>query len=301
MFRPKIRIEVAFFILLGFILFMSACSRPKGVLSQSKMADVLVDMHKADAALVEKNLVYVRYSMKAPYYNFILKKHDITQAQFDSSLVWYTKNPQQFENVYTDVIDQLTKLQKDVNENKFHPIDPEEIGKIRIDLWNKDRKFAFNKDSTRTKLDFEIQNNDFLYKDMYVLKFLLKISPDDSCTNQRIELRLNYFNGKSDHTFKCAYNDGITRRYTFRVPAFRKWKIKSISGQLLASSGYKGVFQSTVDSISLMREFKPQYTDSLRRIVQKADPKAYPGAIPYIFPPENVNGKFKKGRIIKPE
>jgi len=300
MFRTKIRIEATFFILLGFILFMSSCSRPKGVLSQGTMADVLVEMHKVDAVMAERNLVYVRYSMKAPYYNYILKKHGVTQAQFDSSLVWYTKNPQQFENIYAKVIDKLTKLQTDVNAYKFHPNDIHEIGKMRIDLWNKKRKFVFNKDSARTKFDFEILNNDFLYKDMYVLKFLLKISPDDSCTNQRIELRLNYFNGKSDHTFKPVYNDGVTRRYTFRMPAFRKLKIKSISGQLLASTRYKGIFHSTLDSISLMREFKPQYTDSLRRIVQKVDSTTYPGAMPYVFPSGNMNGGFRKSRIIRP-
>jgi len=300
MFCQIIKIRASIFILLGFMLLLSACSQPKGVLSQGTMADVLVEMHKADAVMAERNLVYVRYSMKAPYYNYILKKHGVTQAQFDSSLVYYTKNPQQFENIYAKVIDQLTKLQTDVNAYKFHPNDIHEIGKMRIDLWNKNRKFVFNKDSARTKLDFEILNNDFLYKDMYVLKFLLKISTDDSCTNQRIELRLNYFNGKSDHTFKPVYNDGVTRRYTFRMPAFRKLKIKSISGQLLASSKYKGVFNATLDSISLIREFKPQFTDSLRRIVQKADSTTYPGAMPYVFPSGNMNGGFRKSRIIRP-
>jgi hypothetical protein len=265
------------------------------------MTNVLVEMHKTDAALAEKGIVYGRYSNKAPYYKFIFKKFEINQAQFDSSLVWYTKNPQRFENVYDDVFTQLTKLQKDVDQNKFHPIDYEELGKMRLDLWNKGRKYTFTKDSARTKLDFEIKYNEFLYRDVYVLKMLLKISKEDSCKNSRIEFQINYFNGKSDHKYVKVYNDGITRRYTFRMPAYRKLKIKSVSGQLLASSAYKGVFHTTIDSISLVREFKPMYMDSLRKIVQKADPTLYKGALKFEFPTvKKPMNTFKKSRLIKP-
>ena len=96
------------------VLVLSGCFRPKGVLSQSTMTDVLVDMHKTDAILAENNTAYGQYSKKAPYYNYIFKKHGITKAEFDSTLVWYTKNPQKFENMYDDVIKRLTALQKDV-------------------------------------------------------------------------------------------------------------------------------------------------------------------------------------------
>ena len=301
MLRQKTKtIQLAVFF--GIMLLLLACDgRPRGVLNRSEMTNVLIEMHKTDAELGEKGFLLGRYSSKAPYYKYILKKFDITQAQFDSSLVWYTKNPQRFENVYDDVISQLTNLQKDVESRKFHPIDYEELGKMRLDLWNKGRKYTFTKDSARTKLDFEIKNNEFLYRDVYVLKMLLKISKEDSCKNRGIELRINYFNGKSDHKYVKVYNDGVTRRYTFRMPAYRKLKIKSVSGQLLASSAYKGVFHTTIDSISLVREFKPMNTDSLRKIVQEADPTLYKGAMKFDFPTGNKpTNTFKKSRLIKP-
>ena len=34
----------------------------------------------------------------------VLEKHGITQAQFDSSLVWYTANPQLFDKIYPKVL-----------------------------------------------------------------------------------------------------------------------------------------------------------------------------------------------------
>ncbi len=283
-------------------LILSGCFRPKGVLSRDKMTDVLVDMHKTDALLAEKNIAYGQYSKKAQYYNYIFKKHGITKAEFDSTLVWYTKNPIKFENMYEDVLKKLTVLQKDVDDNKFHPIDYANIGKIRSNIWLKPTHHKFTKDSVRTKLDFEIKQADFLYRDVYELKLMLKIPKEDSCKKQRIEMRINYYNGTSDHTYTLVKNDGLTRRFTLRMPAYRKLKVKSISGCLLGSSAYKGVFHSTLDSIKLIREFNSLQIDSLRRLVQEADTTHYVGApsFDYLLAPQPAVHSFRKSRILKP-
>jgi len=284
------------------VLVLTGCFRPKGVLSQGTMTDVLVDMHKTDAILAENNTAYGQYSKKAPYYNYIFKKHGITKAEFDSTLVWYTKNPQKFENMYDDVIKRLTALQKEVDDNKFHPIDYANLGKIRADIWVKPTHHKFTKDSARTKLDFEIKRADLLYKDVYELKMLLKIAKEDSCKKQRIELRINYYNGTSDHTYTLLRNDGLTRRFTLRMPAYRKLKIKSVSGYLLGSSAFKGKFNATLDSIRFIREFNSLYTDSLRRLVQEADTTHYAGApnYDYLMSPRPSGQTFRKSRILKP-
>lgn len=283
------------------MLLLPACDgRPKGVLSQSKMTDILVDMHKTDALLFEKGYMYGRYENKAPYYKYIFKKYDISKEQFDSSLVWYTQNPQRFENVYDNVTRKMEAFQKDVDQNKYHPIDYEELGKLRQDLWTKSRKFNFTNDSVRTKVDFEIINENLLYRDVYKLKFLIRIAKEDSCLNRIIQFKINYFNGKSDIKTLKSYNDGITRRYTVSLKAFRPLKIKSVSGQLLGCSACKGVFHSTIDSISFVRECKPAQMDSLRRIVQDNDPTEYKGALKFNFHVENKPASFRKSRIIRP-
>jgi hypothetical protein len=43
----------------------------------------------------------------ARYYKNVLDKHGITQAEFDSSLVWFTDNPQIFNKIYPKVIERL--------------------------------------------------------------------------------------------------------------------------------------------------------------------------------------------------
>ena len=302
MLQKKINYQLNFVFFIGIMFLLSACNRPAGILSERKMTTVLVNMHKTEATLTEKGIYYGAYSKKAPYFNNVFKRNGITQAQFDSTLVWYTKNPQQFENLYDEVIKQLTILQKDVDNNKFHPIDYANLDKIRVNVWNKATNYQFTKDSTRTKLDFEIKQPDFLYRDVFELKLTLKISKVDSCKKQGIETRINYYNGTSDYSYTTVKNDGLTRKFTIRIPAHRMLKIKSVSGKLLASSAYKGVFGVTLDSIQLFREFRSLQQDSLKRLVQEADSTHYVGApnYDYLMTPRSPVHTFRKSRILKP-
>ena len=261
-------------VIIGLFFIFAACSnRPKGVLNQKDMTNILTDMHKLDGALVERGLMSGNDTTKIKYYNFIFSKYNITKVDFDSSLVWYTKNPQEFNNIYNKVLINLTSLEKDVKSGKYHFIDSVELAKVKSEIWKKRTKYALTKDSTRTRLDFEMVDPNLLYGDVYILRFLLRIAPEDSCTKQHITLRLNYQNGKVDSAFAVAHHDSLLRRYTIKLPATRKLKIKSISGELLGSKVYKGKLHATLDSISLIRKFNPVHQDSLRKLVQKLEPK----------------------------
>ena len=257
------------------LIFWSCNGRPAGVLNKNDMTNILFEMHKLDGSLDVKGLSYGSNREKDNYYKSILEKYNITQAEFDSSLIWYTKNPKQFERIYEGVNVQLTKLQEDVKKGKFHPVDSMELLKLKIELWNKSQKYVFTKDSSRTKLNFEIKNSSLQFGDIYILTFLQQIAPQDSCENQHILFTINYYNGKLDSVYQKAYSDSLLRRYSIRFPAKRKLKIKSLSGELLGSTKYKGTFHSFTDSISLMREYRSDLQDSIRKDVQKADPANY--------------------------
>ena len=285
-----------FILLVTCTLLFSACdNRPKRVLSQRQMTSVLTEMHKTDACMAERGLTYGRYSNKAPYYKFILKKYGITQAQFDSSLVWYTKNPREFDNIYDKVLVNLTSFQKEIKNGKYHPVDTIDLTRMRTNIWNKRTKYVLTKDSVRTHLNFEITNSDLMFGDVYVLKFRQQIAPEDSCKKPRVVLRINYANGKIDSVYRTAFNDSLLRRYTFRFQAFRKLKIKSVSGELLSSKMYKGKLNVVIDSISLFREFNFKKQDSLRRVVEQSVPGYKPPVRnfnPFLNIKRHINRRF---------
>jgi hypothetical protein len=106
--------------LIFFVAFVGC--RPKGVLSSKKMRDVLYDLHRADAAIQVAGYNYSHDQEVAAYYKNVLDKHGITQAEFDSSLVWYTDNPQIFNKIYPKVIERLDadyELQKEIRERNL--------------------------------------------------------------------------------------------------------------------------------------------------------------------------------------
>ena len=89
--------------------FLFVGCRPKGILHSGEMRAVLVDLHKTDGLMQVQNLTFGHDEVRNIYYAQVLEKHGITQAQFDSSIVWYTAHPVLFDKIYPKVQADLKK------------------------------------------------------------------------------------------------------------------------------------------------------------------------------------------------
>ena len=101
---------------LTFVTLSLTSCRPKGILSSREMREVLVDLHKTDGIMQIKSSRSMGYEEKDLYYAQVLAKHNVTQAQFDSSLVWYTAHPQFFNKIYPKVLKELEAEEEAFNE-----------------------------------------------------------------------------------------------------------------------------------------------------------------------------------------
>ena len=98
-----------FSLIVAVVALTAGCRlRPREVLSQKQMTEVLCDLHRTDGILQIAGMNYGYDDEVACYYAGVLAKHGVTQAQFDSSLVWYTANPKKFEHIYSRVTARLT-------------------------------------------------------------------------------------------------------------------------------------------------------------------------------------------------
>ena len=93
-----------FLCLLQVCFFLMGCKpkRPKGILSESKMEKIMVDYHLAQGmadATEGGDMETRRYK----YIQAVFKKHHITEAEFDSSLVYYFENSEKFLEIYKNV------------------------------------------------------------------------------------------------------------------------------------------------------------------------------------------------------
>ena len=94
-------------------LLLTACKPklPAGVLSESKMERVLHDYHlaqgMAETIPLEEGQSYDQ--MRYEYQQAVFRKHDITEAEFDSSLVFYCSDLRRMNRMYSRVADRLQR------------------------------------------------------------------------------------------------------------------------------------------------------------------------------------------------
>jgi uncharacterized protein DUF4296 len=92
---------------------------PDNILPAEKMAKVMVDVH-----LLEASLSISTYSKDNVVMNNInpssdiLKKNEVTKAQYDESFRFYSQNPPLLVQVYQLVLNDLSKMQAEVMNKK---------------------------------------------------------------------------------------------------------------------------------------------------------------------------------------
>ena len=99
--KGKNRIQWYSVILLAFCLTACQVKRPKTVLPDAKMENLLYDYHIAKA--MGEEVTYNESYKRVLYIESVFKKYGITQADFDSSMVWYARNPETLTKIYEKV------------------------------------------------------------------------------------------------------------------------------------------------------------------------------------------------------
>jgi hypothetical protein len=91
--------------------------KPVDLIPQPEMIQVLADIHIADAVAEQK---YGQASPNLPLtvalYNRIYQNHHITAAQYKSSYQYYEMHAQQMDNMYTQIITELSKREAVMNK-----------------------------------------------------------------------------------------------------------------------------------------------------------------------------------------
>ncbi|WP_316821282.1 DUF4296 domain-containing protein [Pedobacter gandavensis] len=100
-----------FLYILSLFLLISACKPgiPKDIIQPDQMPGVLSDIHVADAYITAIPQVDSAKKVAASYYMGIYKKYGIDSAILARSMVYYNDNPKLLDEIYTRVVDDLTK------------------------------------------------------------------------------------------------------------------------------------------------------------------------------------------------
>lgn len=151
--------------------FMMGCGKevPRNVIQPGRMENILYDYHLSIA--MSNNLSYSENYQREVYKNSVFDKYHITEAEFDSSMVWYTRHTEELAAIYKNLGERFRKEKKQVQnllavrENKPAVSLPGDT----IDVWY-DRKLYWLTDvPLADKITFEIPaDSNFKPKDAFV-------------------------------------------------------------------------------------------------------------------------------------
>ena len=111
-------------LLLALALSLTSCDRtPNGVLSKNEMANLIVDLELADAYIDSHIYDFTDDSSKQVLKQSIFKKHGITQQDYDSSLVWYAHNMEDYTKAYDKAIGKLKERYDKLDKVKGKGVD----------------------------------------------------------------------------------------------------------------------------------------------------------------------------------
>lgn len=109
-------------VLIGLVFIMlfviSSCSKsavkiPDGIISKDSMVFIMMDIHIAESGIKSLPPDSVNDYTKT-FYEFIFKKHHITEQQFRNSLGFYTYNPELMQEIYTKMTEEMSKKEAEV-------------------------------------------------------------------------------------------------------------------------------------------------------------------------------------------
>ena len=97
------------FVFICFISLFSCKNEGKAPLSADTFASILTDIHIGEAA-AEGEFSTKKDSILKIYYGQILKKHNVSSADFDSTMAVYSRQPVVFDSLYSDVLRRIEKI-----------------------------------------------------------------------------------------------------------------------------------------------------------------------------------------------
>ncbi len=154
------------------ICLLCACDNtPNGVISKGKMEDILFDFHIAQSIIYDLNSAE-QEEKGQEYIDAVFRKYDVTQEEFDSSLVWYSRHTKEYHKIYENIMERYEKLNSELqllNGNK----DMMAVftnGGDTTDIWGAQKLLVLRNNDILNKESFSIKADTSFHKaDTYIL------------------------------------------------------------------------------------------------------------------------------------
>lgn len=237
---------------MALLFCVSSCkpSLPSGVLSKGKMTDILYDYHLALAmAHMDDN---GDKGQSLAYREAVLRKHDVTSAEFDSSMVYYMRHTELLEDVYKDLADRYN------NEITAMGGSAKEGGEFAnlsatgdtANVWNLATSMVFMPVKPFNSTSFNIKVDSTFHKgDRLMLDFDAQFIYQDGMRNGVAMLAVQFGN---DSIAQRTIMIQSTQHYSVELSDDDSLGIKSVKGYFMLMNGDNGTGVSSQTTLKLM-------------------------------------------------
>lgn len=229
------------------LVVAASCHKlPEGVLDKKQMVSLLTDIHKGESVVEMQRGIYASDSMKKAVKQSILLKHGVTQAQLDTSFVYYGNHIEDYIAIYDDVIKTLEEEMKTATGRKVSA--PVFADGDSVNVWPLSPVYKLSANDDLRNIVFEIPKDDnWKSGDNYSLQFKI-LNSRQSVPQFKATLYAKYNNGKIELRPGGSVVNG--------------WmKVRLVTDSTLSASSVYGVISFSLeegenvylDSISLVR------------------------------------------------
>ncbi|WP_317575479.1 DUF4296 domain-containing protein [Segatella copri] len=237
---------------MALLFCVSSCkpSLPSGVLSKGKMTDILYDYHLALAmAHMDDN---GDKGQSLAYREAVLRKHDVTSAEFDSSMVYYMRHTELLEDVYKDLTDrynsEITAMGGSAKEGgEFANLSA--TGDT-ANVWNLAASMVFMPVKPFNSTSFDIKVDSTFHKgDRLMLDFDAQFIYQDGMRNGVAMLAVQFGNDSIAQRTIMIQN---TQHYSVELSDDDSLGIKSVKGYFMLMNDDNGTGVSSQTTLKLM-------------------------------------------------
>jgi hypothetical protein len=257
---------------------LSSCGKeiPDEIIQPSKMEKVLYDYHLT-LGMSENS----KNTEKEARKNYIFQKHGITSAEFDSSMVWYTRESKELMSIYENLnkrfkreyehVERLLESREEANTRSFASGDT-------VDIWMKEDILWFTKAPLNNRLTFEIKaDSTFHPRDAFNWNMNYYFMAEGEAI---MGLNVIYENDSVIGMTKSITESGPQSIYLHTDSAYN---IKALNGFIYVPENQTKQPNILLHKIDLTRYHMPEPTDSLStdsvsatQEIKKESPKKQP-------------------------
>ena len=233
---------------------LSACGKkiPDDIIQPDAMQDLLYDYHLAST--MSSSLPYTESYQKDAYFDYVFQKHHVTEAEFDSSMVWYTRHAEELATIYRSLQERLEREEKQMKEQvakRDNQIDVSMSGDT-VDVWQDRTLYWLSTSSLTNKVVFDLKTDTtFKSQDAMELQADFHFIPSKATSGKAV-MALNFYfdNDSVQGLTRIVTRPGKQRLYLRPDSAFT---IQSVSGFIYYSNNEHPDASLLVDDIRLTR------------------------------------------------